>query len=108
MRKFDSGATRDDDDQKLDFEGFLSPLVLYRYALYMHKHRVQSDGSLRDSDNLQKGIPPEQYMKSLFRHFMDMWLKHRSGDYDTDAMEETLCAIIFNVQGYLLEVLKEA
>jgi len=39
MRTFASGATRDADDHKLDFEGFLSPFVLERYAQYMHKHQ---------------------------------------------------------------------
>ena len=57
MRNFDTGATRDVDTNKLDFEGFLSPVVLERYAEYMHKNRVQADGNLRDSDNWQKGIP---------------------------------------------------
>ena len=69
MRKFDSGATRDIVEDKFDFEGFLSPLVLNRYAEYMNKHRKQSDGNLRDSDNWQKGIPMKVYMKSGFRHF---------------------------------------
>ena len=72
MRKFNTGATRDVDNDKLDFEGFLSPTVLIRYAEYMHTHRKQSDGALRDSDNWQKGIPKEVYMKSMWRHFMDV------------------------------------
>lgn len=69
IRTFDTGATRDTDEGKLDFEGFLSPLALERFAEYMNKHRQQSDGSLRDSDNWQKGIPVKQYMKSMWRHF---------------------------------------
>ena len=108
MRQFDTGATRDDDAGKWDYEGFISPLVWRRFAAYMHKHRVQSDGELRASDNWQKGIPPEQYMKSLFRHFMDVWSNHRAGFYATDDMEEALCALLFNVQGYLHQLLKEA
>ena len=54
MRTFDTGATRDSDNDKLDYEGFLSPLVLRRYAEYLHKHRKQSDGKIRTSDNWQK------------------------------------------------------
>ena len=42
-RKFESGATRDSDTNKLDFEGFLSLLALIRFAEYMHSNRMQSD-----------------------------------------------------------------
>jgi hypothetical protein len=116
LRRFASGATRDTDDGKLDYEGFLSPLVLRRFAEYMHKNRIQSDGSLRDSDNWQKGIPQDVYMKSMWRHFMDVWTIHRrytvaheSGqavDPEGYELEEALCALLFNVQGYLHELLK--
>src|SRR6266496_958544 len=101
MRKFETGATRDDDNSKLDYEGFLCPLVLHRFAEYMHQHRVQTDGTLRASDNWQKGIPTDAYMKSMFRHFMDLWSAHRQGHADQDA----LCALMFNVMGYLHVVL---
>ena len=105
IRKFETGATRDTDVDKLDYEGFLSPIVLQRYAQYMNKHRKQSDGALRDADNWQKGIPKEAYMKSMWRHFMDVWSEHR-GLKSRDGMEEALCAIIFNCMGYLFEILK--
>src|SRR5437867_5685536 len=104
LRTFATGATRDTAQGKLDYEGFLNPLVLRRYAEFMHKNRVQPDGSYRDSDNWQLGIPKEAYMKSLFRHFMDVWLIHRGG---TEMNQETLCAVMFNAMGYLLEVLKD-
>lgn len=103
MRKFDTGATRDAVGDKLDYEGFLSPLVLERYAQYMHKCRLQSDGQLRDSDNWQKGIPLDVYMKSMTRHFMAVWSAHRKYTHT----EEDLCALMFNVMGMLYEVLKE-
>jgi len=35
VRTFDTGATRDTEDGKLDYEGFLSGRVLKRYAEYM-------------------------------------------------------------------------
>ena len=104
MRVFDSGATRDSDDDKLDFEGFFSPVVLLRYGEYMHQHRLQSDGSLRASDNWQRGVPRAQYLKSLLRHTLDLWLLHR-GHPARDTLENTLCAIIFNAMGYLHETL---
>ena len=67
IRTFNTGATRDSDEGKLDFEGFLSPLVIERYAEYLNAHRVQSDGKLRDSDNWQNGMGLSVYMKSLWR-----------------------------------------
>lgn len=103
-RKFESGATRNGDDGKLDYDGFLSPLVLERYARYMHKNRHLADGSLRDSDNWKLGIPQPQYVKSLFRHFMEFWAitqKAREGD-----IQEAACAILFNTMGWLHEELK--
>lgn len=105
MRKFNTGATRDGDEGKYDYEGFLSPLVIERFGKYMNKHRKQADGKLRDSDNWQKGIPQEAYMKSAFRHFMDWWKEHRKLK-SVDGIEEAICALIFNAQGYLHEYLK--
>ena len=106
MRRFETGATRNDDTAALDYEGFLSPLVLQRFAEYMHGHRLQADGQLRASDNWQKGIPRDSYMKSLWRHLMDVWLEHR-GHRSREGLEDALCAVIFNAQGYLHELLKE-
>ena len=108
MREFDTGATRDTDENKLDFEGFLSPLVLQRYAEYLNKHRTQADGNLRDSDNWQKGIPLAVYMKSGFRHFFGWWANHRNvGTVVKEDIEESLCGLIFNAMGYLHEYLKD-
>jgi len=105
MRQFDTGATRDSDTDKPDYEGFLSPIVIKRYGEYMNKHRKQVDGKLRDSDNWQKGIPRDAYMKSAFRHFIEWWQEHR-GIKTKDGIEEALCALIFNTMGYLHEYLK--
>lgn len=106
LREFESGATRDTDTGKLDYEGFLSPAVLECYAQYMHKHRVQTDGSLRASDNWQKGMPFEVYMKSLWRHFKDVWSEHR-GLGSQDGLKDALCGVLFNTMGYLHETLKK-
>lgn len=100
MRTFETGATRDSEEEKLDYEGFLSPLALEAYARYMHKHRTQADGSLRDSDNWQKGIPLSSYMKSLWRHMIALWTLHRAGKGDSGAFDEALGGIIFNAFGY--------
>lgn len=106
VRIFPSGATRDTDQCKPDYEGFLSPLVLRRFGQYMTKHRKQSDGSLRNSDNWQRGIPRRQYVKSLFRHFMDVWLWNRKyPEAMVGEIEEALCGVIFNACGLLHEIL---
>lgn len=113
VRTFDTGASRDSEAGKLDFEGFLSPTVLWRFAEYMNEHRVMKDGSLRSSDNWQKGIPLDAYMKSLLRHVMDLWLIHRGRevtrpeDGSVVDVEHALCAVLFNAQGYLHEVLSQ-
>ena len=108
IRTFKTGATRDTDKEKLDFEGFISPIVWKRFAEYMHKHRLQKDGTMRASDNWQKGIPQAEYMKSLLRHTMDLWLIHRDSPEEArENLEDALSAIIFNAQGYLHEELKK-
>lgn len=105
VRRFETGATRDLDESKLDFEGFLSPLVVKRFAEYMHTNRRLPDGSVRDSDNWQKGIPKAAYMKSGWRHFFDWWSEHR-GISTREGIELALCGLLFNVAGYLHEHLK--
>ncbi len=106
MRTFETGATRDTDKNKNDYEGFFSPLVIQCYGDYMNRNRIQADGNLRDSDNWQKGIPKTAYIKSAWRHFLDVWMLHR-GYSRAVVIEEALCACLFNLMGYLHELLKE-
>jgi hypothetical protein len=108
MRSFDTGATRDTAEGKLDMEGFTHPMVMKQFAKYMNMNRLQSDGIPRASDNWQKGIPMEAYMKSLRRHHDDAWLFHRGfkDELDSGSIIAALCGIIFNANGYLLEYLK--
>lgn len=115
VEKFETGATRHSDADKPDYEGFLSPLVIESYGKYMHTHRKQADGSLRDSDNWQKGIPTAKYMKSLWRHLFAAWKLHRGysveaeligGKWATPTLEDCLNGILFNTMGYLHELIK--
>jgi hypothetical protein len=55
--------------------------------------------TLRAPDNWQKGIPRETYAESLVRHTMEFWQEYDAGRVNQD----TLCAIMFNVMGYLFE-----
>ena len=113
MRGFESGATRDCAEGKIDYEGCLSPLVLEAFGEYMLDCSVCSDGSKRPSDNWQKGIPLQEYMRSLLRHTMDAWKIHRGyevKDRKTGkiiTMRVALSAIMFNVMGYFHEYLKK-
>ena len=103
MREFTTGATRDDEHQKPDYEGYLSPLVIERFGRYMLAHQHTPTGP-RASDNWQQGIPKAAYMKSLLRHTLDVWLHHRGqGHLAREPLEEALCAIQFNSAGYLHE-----
>jgi len=109
MREFESGATRDNNEDKYDYEGFISPIVIEAYGKYMHKHRKQSDGKLRDSDNWQKGFGAKHFdvcMKSLWRHFHDLWTEHR-GYESREGIEDAICGILFNVMAYYHEYLKK-
>jgi len=108
IREFDTGATRDGEVGKIDYEGHLSPLVLKAYGEYMNRCRTMKDGSLRDSDNWQKGMPLSVYMKSLFRHFLDLWHQHRSVLPNKQKQIEDCCGILFNTQGYLFELLRDS
>jgi hypothetical protein len=110
-RVFETGAKRDTDAGKLDYEGFYEPLTFDSFAKYLHKHRTMQDGSLRDSDNWQKGIPRIVYMKSAFRHFVHAWKIHRGYKaFDEKgnqvSMEDSINGAIFNLRGYLYEWLK--
>ena len=117
IRTFASGATRNLDHNKLDYEGFNCPAAQRAFAEYMHTHRKQADGTMRAGDNWQKSIPVVEYMKSMTRHVQDLRLLHRGWTVTrpedehtmtgtTDEKVELLCAIWFNVQGMIHELLK--
>jgi hypothetical protein len=115
MRKYDTGATRSEVKGKPQYEGYLSPAVIWRFGQYMLEHQKQEDGEMRKADNWQKGMPLDDYMDSMWRHFMDVWLIHRdyaaivTGEHSKDTppanakLQDALCALMFNVMGYLHE-----
>lgn len=105
MRVFDTGAKRDNEDGKIDYEGHLSPLTIKAYAEYMNQHRLLEDGSYRASDNWKKGIPLDVYIKSMYRHMIDLLLHH--GGYSSrteEDLQDAICGLKFNVDGYLHEI----
>lgn len=110
-RQFQSGANRNSDIGKLDYEAFNAPIVDWYYAQYMHSHRKLEDGTLRDGDNWQKGFPIEVITKSLARHYKDYHLTTRGIKVLEKGkemkLEDILCGIIFNAKAHLLELLKD-
>ena len=111
IRTFDTGATRDTDQGKLDYTRALSPIVLERYVQYLNKHRKQPDGSMRDFDNWKKGLPFRESFSSLGRHLIDVWKMiegfSAEDNHGPCNIDDTLCAIIFNASTMLHERLKE-
>lgn len=109
VRTFATGATRSQDSDRPDYEGYLSPLVIERFGSYMKKHRIQADGKVRDSDNWQLGMPLKVFAKGLLRHIVHFWTRHRGfivhDPLAAESIQEDLCAIIFNAQGYLHQLL---
>lgn len=108
LRTFATGATRDTAQDKHEPWGFTSALAEQRLCEYMHKHRKQSDGMLRDSDNWKKGIPADAYKHSLGRHIQDLRLileGYPEAARESD-LEEVLCSVLFNVQGLLHETVR--
>lgn len=114
MQKFATGATRSSDVGKNHYDGFLSMPAIEEFGDYMTRHRVQPDGSLRDPDNWQKGMPLASYVGSLLRHTLELvgltrgYVSKRMRRElpqhveDLDFLKrETACAIWFNVQGFL-------
>lgn len=106
MRKFSTGATRDTDLGKFDPAGFLSPYALHAFCQYMHEHRLQNDGRLRDSDNWKRGMPVGEYFKSLVRHVFDVWHCMEGTGLERGGLTDALCAVLFNAQGMLHELIK--
>ena len=104
MQHYETGANRSSNLDKIDYEGHLSPLAIRRFGQYMHKKKFLSDGTTRASDNWQLGIPLDDYMKSILRHVEDLWLHHRGfGAVATETLNDSLCGLMFNVQGYMHE-----
>jgi hypothetical protein len=110
IREFESGATRDKVEGKLNYIKALSPIVMQRYVEYLGKHRTQSDGTQRDWDNWKKGIPQQVYLEGEDRHHRAVWLLIQGypafDNYGPVTLEDSLCGVIFNSMGMLFEILK--
>lgn len=108
VRTFETGATRSPLGSKLQYSKFMDSRVIKRYCEYLNHHRVQTDGKVREPDNWKSGIPVTSYVDSMQRHYMDIWLWHQEYTVEmSEDIETALCALLFNVQGLLFEVLRD-
>jgi len=97
MRKFKTGAIRDDETNKPDFVEPLSWTALHRYIKYMtEKKKKYGEG------NFKKGIPIEAYERSLVRH-LDKYMRNKYENGNDEPNEDHLSAIIFNTFGIMHE-----
>lgn len=102
--RYEQGATREGEDDKLDIEGFLSPLVIEAYSQYMHFNRKLPDGTMRSGSDWQNGMPFNRLMRSMWRHFKDCWMEHRLWT-TKEGRVFALCGLLFNTIAYLHQVL---
>lgn len=103
MRHFASGATRDNDSRKLDFDAIFDPRVLEAFAHYMNICRETPEG-LREADNWKHGFPMDVLMKSMWRHFFALWKSHH--EFNGDHPLVAACALLFNVQAYMKQLIE--
>lgn len=104
--KYETGATRSA-ESLFDPEGFLSPGVIAEFCAYMEKHRKRRDGTTRDSDNWQRGMPTSRAFRSLGRHYLDVWLIRRGykpRSPDCGNIRDALCAVMFNTMVLLKNI----
>ena len=110
LRQFKTGATRNNADNKLDYEGFINPIVEWAFAQYMHKHRLLEDGTMRASDNWQLGIPQQELMKSAHRHWQDLRLIQRGYTVEENnkvvSKLDALLGLKFNIDAMIFDELK--
>lgn len=97
MRKFVTGAVRDDDNEKEDYIESISWLSLKRYCKYM-----SSKAKRYGKGNWKKGIPPQDYLESMLRHVQKFVAEWEYGV--CEEKDDHLSAIIFNCQGLMHEL----
>lgn len=97
ITKFKTGAIRDTSEDKENLLEGISWLALKRFAKYMDTKSIRYGRG-----NWKKGIPPEEYLKSMLRHvqkFVSEWEYGVCEEYD-----DHLGAIFFNLQGLMHEI----
>jgi hypothetical protein len=96
-REFSSGAVRDVDTSKEDYIESISWITMRRYAFYM-----KSMEDRYGRGNWIKGIPIEEYEKSMMRH-IQKYLSNKYYGTDIEPEVDHLSAAMFNLQGIIHE-----
>lgn len=73
-RQFKTGAVRDSNRGKPNPTYYSDPLVEWRFNRYMKRAEIKYGPG-----NWKKGIPLEEYLQSLFRHAIKLWIEHEYG-----------------------------
>ena len=97
MRKFETGAVRDDETEKADYIETISWTALHRFAKYMTGCKAKYG-----SGNFKKGIPTASYERSASRHW-SQYLRNKYENGNDEPEVDHLAAVIFNVFGVIHE-----
>lgn len=97
MRKFKTGAVRDDIADKEDYVETIAWASLKRFAQYMTAKKKKYGAG-----NFKKGIPISSYEESLTRHIQKYFENKYEGG-TAEPTEDHLSAIVFNVFGIMYE-----
>ena len=97
IRKFKTGAIRDNDTTKPDFIETVSWTAFRKFGEYM-----TSKKSRYGAGNFKKGIPIESYEQSLVRH-IQKYLENKYENGNQEKNEDHISAIVFNAFGILHE-----
>lgn len=97
MKKFTTGAVRDDQEGKVDFVETISFTAHERYARYMTSKKKKYGVG-----NFKKGIPIESYEQSMLRH-IDKYFRNKYEGGSDELEEDHLAAIRFNCDGIMHE-----
>jgi hypothetical protein len=97
VRKFTTGAIRDNDSTKPDYIETVSWTAFRKFGEYMTSKKQKYGAG-----NFKKGIPVESYEQSLVRH-LQKYLENKYEDGQQEVNEDHLSAMIFNICGILHE-----
>jgi hypothetical protein len=97
VRKFTTGAIRDNDSDKEDYIETISWTAMKRFAKYMTGKK-----SKYGAGNFKKGITIESYEQSLVRH-LQKYLENKYEGGLVETNEDHLSAMIFNINGIIHE-----
>src|SRR5215472_385939 len=108
-RVFDTGADRSSDKGKHHPDRAWSPLVLAEFARYMYEHNTTA-ATPRREDQWQLGFPMDSFVESGTRHWEAFKALAKGFPvFDEKGtpvdIVEALDGVIFNVQGYLHQLL---